>query len=93
MRTTDLPLTVANHQDANKYVLNTPSRWLAVVQLNGELFSKEQEEVMRVFAQAPAMMQALKELLADPYLADPINKDRTAKSRAILAALRDLPDV
>lgn len=37
--------------------------------------------------QAPAMLEALKALLADPYLADPINKDRMAKARAILAAV------
>jgi hypothetical protein len=40
-----------------------------------------------LFCQAPAMLEALKALLADPYLADPINKDRMAQARAIIAAV------
>jgi hypothetical protein len=38
-----------------------------------------------LIAAAPEMLAALKELLADKYLADPINADRMAKTRAAIA--------
>ena len=39
----------------------------------------------RLIAAAPDLLAALKELLADKYLADPINADRMAKTRAAIA--------
>ena len=39
----------------------------------------------RLIAAAPDMLAALRELLADNYLADPINADRMAKTRAAVA--------
>lgn len=39
----------------------------------------------RLIAAAPDMLDALRGLLADPYLADPINADRMAKARAAIA--------
>jgi hypothetical protein len=38
-----------------------------------------------LFAAAPEMLEALKELLNDTYLADPINKERMAKARYAVA--------
>ncbi len=38
-----------------------------------------------LIATAPEMLAALKELLADKYLADPINADRMARTRAAIA--------
>jgi hypothetical protein len=45
----------------------------------------EWRENARLIAAAPEMLAALKELLADKYLADPINADRMAKTRAAIA--------
>jgi hypothetical protein len=39
----------------------------------------------RLIAAAPELLAALKELLADKYLAAPINADRMAKTRAAIA--------
>jgi hypothetical protein len=38
-----------------------------------------------LLASAPELLAALKELLSDKYLADPINADRMAKARAAIA--------
>ena len=38
----------------------------------------------RLISAAPDLFEALKELLADKYLADPINADRMARTRAAL---------
>lgn len=40
----------------------------------------------RLIAAAPQIAAALEDLLADKYLADPINRDRMAKARAALLA-------
>ena len=45
----------------------------------------EWRENARLIAAAPEMLAALKELLADKYLADPINADRMARTRAAIA--------
>ena len=39
----------------------------------------------RLIAAAPDMLEALRELLADPYLSDPINADRMTCARAAIA--------
>ena len=39
----------------------------------------------RLIAAAPEMLAALELLLADPYLADPMNTDRMAGARAAIA--------
>lgn len=41
----------------------------------------------RLIALAPEMAEALRELMADKYLADPINADRMAKASTILSKL------
>ena len=46
---------------------------------------KEALKNARLIAAAPEMLAALKELLADKYLADPINADRMARTRAAIA--------
>ncbi len=38
-----------------------------------------------LFAAAPELLQALKELCADKYLADPINADRMKNARAAIS--------
>ena len=38
-----------------------------------------------LIAAAPDLLDALRELCADPYLADPINDDRMAKAKASIA--------
>lgn len=38
-----------------------------------------------LISSAPEMLAALRELLADKYLADPINGDRMARARAAIA--------
>ena len=45
----------------------------------------EWRENARLIAAAPEMLAALKGLLADRYLADPINDCRMAKARAAIA--------
>jgi hypothetical protein len=39
----------------------------------------------RLIAAAPEMLEALKELCADKYLADPINADRMGKAKAAIS--------
>lgn len=57
----------------------------------GEARVQLAEKRARLIAQAPAMTEALRELLGDRYLADPINADRMSKTRAILAQLDAKP--
>ena len=54
---------------------------------HGEHDREETKANARLIAEAPAMLDALRELLADKYLADPINADRMASARAILARI------
>ena len=42
-------------------------------------------ETARLFAASPELLDALRELCADTYLADPINADRMSKARAAIA--------
>jgi hypothetical protein len=48
----------------------------------------EDEANARLIAAAPEMLAALEELLADKYLADPINADRMEKARAAVAKVK-----
>lgn len=52
---------------------------LTVALLPGEFDGSTDGDML---AAAPAMLDALKALLADKYLADPINADRMAEARA-----------
>lgn len=51
---------------------------------NPDMAIGEAEANARLIAAAPEMAEALRELLADKYLSDPVNADRMAKSRAAL---------
>lgn len=42
----------------------------------------ESDANARLISAAPDMLEALRELLADRYLSDPVNADRMAKARA-----------
>ena len=48
----------------------------------------EWRENARLIAAAPEMLAALEELCADKYLADPINADRMANAKAVLAKVK-----
>lgn len=57
-------------------------------QFNGPLIGRfDSEADAHLAAEAPAMLEALRELAADRYLSDPINADLMARVNAILSRL------
>jgi hypothetical protein len=55
-----MPWTIDNHQDINHVVVNSPERWIAVIQFNGELTLPQQDEIARVMAAGPELLAALR---------------------------------
>lgn len=48
-------------------------------------FTEEDAANAKLIAAAPELLEALQELCADKYLADPINADRMGKAKAAIA--------
>ena len=55
--------SMANHQDVNHWVVNSPRRWLFVIQQNGELTLSEQLENMKFIVSAPQLVSSLEKLV------------------------------
>lgn len=62
------PLTWRAQGDANEYVLlnGDGTSWVAAIKQNGEMLVTRQEANMRVWAAAPKLLAALRELQANP---------------------------
>lgn len=61
-----LALSVREQGDANHYALLHGNDWLAALQINGELTSAAQADLVRVLAAAPLLLDALACLQANP---------------------------
>lgn len=57
---TQTPWTVEAQGVANVYRIRSADGWLAIVQMNGELWTAEQMRVLQMMAAAPDMLKALR---------------------------------
>lgn len=82
-----------NIRPASRYPIIFAGRNTHVAQVcTRGLSEAEQEANCNLIAAAPELLAALQALLADKYLADPINADRMAQARAAIARATNQPE-